>query len=385
MEPEQVEKRITWLDEQQRKDADAITRLNERIASLEALHATLSKQIQELSSDITRQAAISTRIHQMDETLARHRQDVSRQISELEERRADRDKVYDELRKTDQKAMIKSLDDFKADLGDLDEIKNTLEIRREEHTRLNKNMGSLEKRLDDVAEKGEGSARALASVEEGRKQDNQRIAELQSDTAEQRAKADTMQGQMDLMQDQIRRIELRMSELMAGESERRETQTLWIEQQGRKFMEFEKSWKDWEKRFAEFEMKADDLDERILTYEETHRSLKQMQGELEETLERLERRINEVTEMQRLAEDRMKHEWSSFQADDQKRFNTVKLTTDERWREHQRQHEKFETKVQMIEDNVGDVIRMTAEFKDGDRQRAKALFEIVQDWLSETE
>jgi chromosome segregation ATPase len=385
MEPEQVEKRIAWLDEQHRKDTEAITRMSERIASVETMHATLSKQLQELSSEVTRQAAVSTRIHQMDETLARHRKDVSRQITELEERRADRDKAYDELRKTDQKAMGKSIDDFKADLGVIDEIKSTLELRREEEIRLNKKMGSLEKQLGDVTEKGEDIARGLVSVEDGRKQDIQRIAELQSDTAEQRVKSDTMQGEMDLMQDQLRRFELRISELVAGDNERRELQTVWVEKQDRKIMEFERSWKDWEKRFTEFETKAGDLDERIITYEETHRSLKQMQSELEETLERLERRINEVTEMQRLAEDRMKHEWSSFQADDQKRSNTMKLTTDERWREHHRQHEKYETKMQMIEENVGDVIRMTAESKEGDRQRALALFEIVRDWLSETE
>jgi len=176
-----------------------------------------------------------------------------------------------------------------------------------------------------------------------------------------------------------------MSEILAGENERRETLTLWIEKQDRKLMDFERSWNDWEKRFAEFETKAEDLDGRILIYEETHRSLKQMQSELEETLERLERRINEVTEMQRLAEDRNKHEWSSFQADDQKRFNTMKLTTDERWREHNRHHEKSETKVQMLEENVGDVIRMAAEIKEEDRQRTMALFELVRDWLAETE
>lgn len=385
MEPEQVEKRIAWLDEQQRKDAETITRINERIASADAAHATLSKQLQELSSEVTRQAAISTRIHQMDETLDRHRKEVSRQIKELEERRADRDKTYDELRKTDQKALMKSLDDYKADLGALDEIKNALEMRREEDIRHTKKMGSLEKRLDEIGDKGEDAARRLVSLEDGRKQDHHRITELQTDTTEQRVKSDTLQGQMDLMQDQIRRFDLRISELLASESEQRETQTLRVEKQDRKFVEFERSWKDWEKRFAEFEMKAGDLDERILTYEETYRSLKQMQSDLEETLERLERRINEVTEMQRLAEDRMKHEWSSFQADDQKRFNTIKLTTDERWREHHRQHEKFETKVQMIEENVGDVIRMTAEFKKEDKQRIMALFEVVRDWLSETE
>ena len=54
--------------------------------------------------------------------------------------------------------------------------------------------------------------------------------------------------------------------------------------------------------------------------EETQRAVKRSQDSFDDINRRLERRINEITEIQRLAEDRFRQEWVTFRADDQKRW-----------------------------------------------------------------
>ena len=56
------------------------------------------------------------------------------------------------------------------------------------------------------------------------------------------------------------------------------------------------------------------------TTEEIRTATKRAQDVHEELNLRLERRINEITEMQRLAEDRFRQERVSFKADEAKRF-----------------------------------------------------------------
>ena len=57
---------------------------------------------------------------------------------------------------------------------------------------------------------------------------------------------------------------------------------------------------------------------------------------------KLERRINEVTEMQRLAEDRLRQEWVSFKTDDQKRWTGYSLSSEESFRDIRKDVQKTE-------------------------------------------
>jgi hypothetical protein len=57
------------------------------------------------------------------------------------------------------------------------------------------------------------------------------------------------------------------------------------------------------------------------------------QEAFEEITQRFDRRINEITEMQRLTEDRFRQEWVSFKADDQKRWTNYSLVQEEQQRE----------------------------------------------------
>lgn len=385
MEPKQIETQLSWLDEQRRKDNELINRLSEQVLSTEERLASHAKQLQNLSSEITRLAGLTTRIHQMDEALSKQRQDFSRQLGEVEDRRTEKEKTLEDIRKADFETLAKQLEEFRSNVDVMDEFKQALNDRREGEIRITSKIDSLEKLIEDLDSRNEAHSRNLVSLEEGRRQDSRRLGELQTETSEILKRIETMRGEHDSTEDRARRIEVRVTDLVATDNERREALTVALDQQNLKLAEFERNWHEWEQRLTHFEKRAADLDERMLTYEEIYRSLKQMQGELEEVIERLERRINEVTEMQRLADDRMKQEWSSFQADDQKRWNTHKLTADEGWREHDRLHEKIVTQIQLLEENVTDILHALSEIRETDQQRVLEIHHLLRDWATEIE
>jgi len=385
MKPEQIEKRLSWLDEQHRKDRETIHRLTERLTVTEENLSKQSRQFQEISSEMARLAGMTARIHKVDEAISKHRQEISRQLGESEKRRTEKEKTIDDLRKADHRTLATQIEKLRDEIQVIDEIQQTLDNRREEEIRISRNIDTLEKQLEDFIAKDEGRARAIISIEEGRKQDGRRMGEMQAYTSDLRMKVDNLQGGLDTNEDSIRRLNVQLTDLTTNESERREIQSLWIEQQNLKLVEFERSWKEWEKRFDQFEKRATDLDERMLSYEETYRALKQMRLELDEMLERLERRINEITEMQRLAEDRLKQEWSGFQSDDQKRWNTYKLTIDEHWREHNRMHEKLDPELEIIRENASEALRLIGEIKEMDQQRMLEIYDVLRVWATEVE
>jgi chromosome segregation ATPase len=385
MDEQQVEKRFDWIDDERRKDKAETKQVLDKIGDVEKLLKTQNEQIKEITSEVSRLAALTTRIHQMDETLSKHRIEVSNQLEIAEERRTAKKQQNEELRKTDQRSVASNIDDIRTELRKLTQIEETLENRREEEIRISKALGKLELNVEKLTNKTNDFGRSVAGFEDGRAQDNRRVMEVEHELEDLRKGMDRTRGDLESVDDRARRNEIRNAELAASEKERLDAQHAWIENQGMKLVEFDKEWQVWEKRFNSIEELAADFDERLKIYEDTYRSLLKMKTELDRVIEKLERRITEVSEMHRLAEDRNKQEWSSFQADDMKRWNTFKLSSDEQWREHDRRHEKLQVDLEELSSDSTRLIQDYETLRETDRIRLSELVSTMREWLAEIE
>lgn len=385
MATEHLENRIDWLDEQRRKNEDIIRRWEERFANLEKEQNRHLDLIQETSTELTRLTSIASKINEFDESLVRHRQEISRQIKDSEEARLQREKALEELRKADNDEFSKRLSSYEKRVVEFDDVTRAIDSRKEEEIRLSRALDGIEKNIQSLESRNEDQARAVIGMEETNKQETRRIADLQTETSELRKKTDSTQGLIENATDRIRRLEVELTRISSEEAERKQTLSLWTENQSAKIVEFEREWKGWNERFENFEGIAKDLEERMIQYEDTYRGLKQLRVELDDVLERLERRITEVSEMQRLAEDRFKQEWAAFQADDQKRWNTSRLSQDEQWREHSRNHEKIDEKISKAEGQIAQTAEELEQARSNSAKRVADLAAMVSAWASDVE
>jgi uncharacterized phage infection (PIP) family protein YhgE len=383
MDPKQLEKKVSWLEKQRQKDAETITRLKEELDGNAAENKNFARQLKELTSELARLGAAGKKMDDLENAINKHRQDVSKLIEKDATERARRDKDRDTSLKSEMDELANAIVEMREGLRELRGIKDTIESRREEEHRIARLANEVEKRIESQVMFDEKKALVLASLEEGRKQDTKRLSEIDADTVDVRERLELLRASVESVEERLSRGEQQIGKAIAGESERRESQVLWIEQQIAKMADFERSWKSWSGRFDEFEKRAAEFDERNISYNETYLTLRQLQNELEGSLERLERRIHEISEMQRLAEDRTKQEWTTFQADEQKRWNTHKLTSDERWREHMRGFEKLSSDVRAIGDNVKALMLGFDEMKEMDRQRVLELLGNLREWAAD--
>ena len=384
MEAKQIEKRLEWLDENRRKDADAISRILERLESIEQNVEKEVQHGQELAGELTRIAALATRIHQIDEILVNHRKEVSRQLKDAEERRTKKEKALDQLRASDLKENANTIDDLRTKIELLEKFRHEVSERKHEEVRITREMDNLRKALDDFVASDDHRARSLASMEEGRKQDAKRVADAQMEASNLRQKTDQLHGEIDTLVDRVRRAEVSISELKASEDEAQQGQKIWAEQQNVKQAEFERIWKDRGNQFDEYIKRGGEIDERMLSFEVTYQNLKQVKEDLDKALERLERRINEVTEMHRINSDRAKQDWNTLQADDQKRWNTYKLTADEQWREHNRLHDKMAAQLELLDENSSDALRILNSIQESDHERLTTMMQLFRQWATDS-
>jgi chromosome segregation ATPase len=385
MEPAMIEQRLAWLEEQHTKAAQNASKVTERVKELEAAVARVSRQGQELSADVSRVTAAASRLQQYEDALHKHRQEVARMLADVEERRSAKEKTIQQMHAAEIEETARGLAEIRMDLGLLGEVQQSLEARREEELKIVRTLDVLRKQLDTLMSRDTDRAEALASLDDDHRQETRRSAEALAELGVHRERVDTLSSHAEQIEDQARRMETRLAELAASEGERQQLLNLWLEQQNLRQAEQDHGWREWDRRFQAFEKRSGEVDERILAYEETYRSLKLLRDDLGQLVDRTERRINEVTEMQRLAEDRLKHDWTSFLADDAKRWNAHKLTLDEQWREHARGHEKLSSAVTAHEARLAaDEERLTA--MEGESQsRLAELHALIRGWAAEGE
>jgi len=378
-----MDKRVSWLDEQRRKDVQEVTRLEELLESLDESARQQSQQIRALASEVARIPALEARIRQYDETIAKYRSEILMQLETQDERRIAREKQLESLRTIDQKKVVKEIDELRNKLKELDQIHESLETRRREELRVSRSVDEIDTKVDRAVTSIDEEKRSAITIREGKEKNTQRINELESQGTAVSRRVDELRSLIDSSEDQSRKIAARADLLEVSEKEFRQSQALWTEQQAARLAEFERAWNAWEKRFAEFEIQSDDLKERIDAYEETHRGLRLLRDELQDVVERLDRRIEEVTEIQRLSEDRFKQEWLTSQADEQKRWSSFKLSSDERWKEHDRKHGPISEQLKELKILLEETMLGIEEMDRSSKGRISDLVALIHEWGAE--
>jgi chromosome segregation ATPase len=262
---------------------------------------------------------------------------------------------------------------------ELQPIQASLQKTQEESQRINRSVEELNARLGEVEGVDENYSRSLRLIEENRRQDSKRLMDLQGEIAAVRQRQDETRGKQDLVSDNMRKLEGRIKDLVEAESERREAQTAFMEKINLGQIERERAFKEWGSRFEAMEEITTSIEAELNSLEDTHRTIKQSQSALDEVTQRFERRINEITEIQRLNEDRFRQEWTTFKSDDQKRWSNYILSQEEQHREMNRSLEAMGARIDTLEDHLETLQENLQQLGRDDVKRMMASLNALRD------
>ncbi len=278
--------------------------------------------------------------------------------------------------------MHKSVDDLRKTKETIQEIKRELKARLEEETRRGKLLADWEIKIQGIVKTSETIQHAQKVADENRRQESKRLTDLQGEIGAARKRMDEIREKNDLFTDNIRRIETRLNEILSSESDRRQAQTGFIENQARLQVERDRVWKEWEERFDTLRQQTEAMDGQMAHWDSAQRAVKRAQETYEEIVQKFDRRINEITEMQRLAEDRFRQEWVTFKSDDQKRWTSFSLTQDETHKDDRSSLDKLIDRVTALEDlaqTQQDVLQQT---KEANEQLFQGMLAQIHELLS---
>ena len=376
----QLENRVEQIDRELRNDKTLIASLQGKIDNQNTESSNLRMRTADIESEITRIATTLTRLDQYDQEISSLRKDLEKRIEELisavleKQVQTDKNAQGIENLTLDFRSLRKKFQSFDG-FGDL------LESRKEEDTRLGRLIEELRAKVNDITRFDDDYKRSLRINEENRRQDAKRITDIQGEVAVIRKRQDEVRGKQDLVSDNMRKLENRINDLLVAESERKEAQNTFIEKLNMVQVNYDRTFNQWAERIEAMDQITSNIEEEVSGLENIQRSVKKSQSTLDEATQRFDRRVNEITEVQRLNEDRFRQEWTTFKSDYQKRWSNYTLSQEEQYTQINRDQEGQTSRITTLEEAIVDLTDNFQQLGKEDIKRMKSMLTIFRDSL----
>jgi chromosome segregation ATPase len=379
MEYEEIIKKVQWLDDQGRKGKSEVSELGTRLTSLNTNISALSKQLKSVDQQVNDLSVAAARIEQFDQILAKHRVEVAKSIETTEKNAVRREQESTKVHHAEMEELRKIIFELRA-AATADQAAR--KDRAHEDQRRIAALQDLQTGVEAAVRLSKEVQEAHKGIEEARRQDTKRMADMQAEVASVRKRADDTREKSALHSDSIRNIENRINELLETEAGRQERYAALMQQQALQQLERDRAWKDWQEKYESFRAQAGGAESQVAAFEDAIRAAKQAQEAYDGLNQRLERRLAEIAEIQRLADERFRQEWIAFKADEQKRWSGHTLAQDESIRELRKDVDKIGKRVATIDDAVQTMQDQLQQTTDTTEKQLQELMNVSQDWLS---
>jgi len=382
MDNEQFEKKIDWLENERRAADQNISELERRIVLLEE---ALSSN-QELANSYKREMS---RLNTAAESIASFSKEIRTNKSELEvEIRSNDEQV--EKRQSDfeirqfgeQQKLKKALEVLRKDLGEIEGLRSDVKARQVGETHR---IDELARGLAEISKNEEQREKLANSLEGSRKKDDKRISEMEGEISAVVDLSERTVARSEKIADDQRRVQNRFEDLATQVNKDNKAREEKSKQLASDQLNREHMWSDWETRFVTIEKQSEEIAIRLKDIETIDLAVKRAQSSFDDLVEKINRRVNELTEVQRLGEQRLRQEWSTFQADAQKRWSGYTLGQEESQKKANRQSERLSDQVTQLENNLQDLRDITQHFSEQTERLLQTLAEAAQDSLAEGE
>lgn len=332
MELSQLTQMVQWLDEERRKDKALIAALQEQVKLQAQQLAQLQEQLAALQRSVAGIEPMLSQIPGLYQALEGLKAEVGRMLELREEQWRKEQREADRARHLEIGALKDEIVRVAEGLRPIPRLEESMAALQAEAARLHENQQRMEVALADLRKQAEDRAAALVYLEEQRRADNKRITALEAEATELRRRVETTDAKLPLLEEAIQK------------------QKRYLEEGLKPIKEFEKVVEDlrvadfrrnqevkkWAGQAEEVRAELERLREERQRLMEIHPQVRRALDALSALQTRLETRQNEVAEMQRLAEERLKRQWEEWQAAQEKARRNWEVSAEERWRQQER-------------------------------------------------
>jgi len=314
---------LKWLDEERRKDRATIAALQERAQGQEKQLAQQATQIQALQTALAGIRGLISQAADFEQTVSNYKTELLLEMDQREETRRKEQAEADRLRRIEYEALTTNLNRLEKQMRVLPHYDEELNARRAENQRLSEVLQRLAVSVTDLSKRSDDRIQAVTYLEEP-----------EALTTKFPLLEDTLQKQEARIREAIqetKKYEKPIEELRISDFQREQKMKQYLDQ-GEQVAHALERVRAQTQAFVEYQQRV-------------NRALEK----LENFQTRLEKHQNEVAQMQRLAEDRLKRQWEEWQDERDKELKKRQLTVDEQWRTQEQKNQEHNKSLERLE------------------------------------
>lgn len=345
MELTQISQLLAWLESERKKDKALLATLEERIQGVASGMEQQARRMQELDTSLAAAKALLSKVNQIDRILDEYKVETRALLERRDEEHKKGEREAARLRAVEIEELHRAIGEIKKELPRIGRLEEEMPTRRAEEKRLGDQVKQVILQAELALKQLEEHTRGIPYLEEGRRQDNRRIGQLEGETVEHSKRLETLAGKLQLLEDALGKIPPKFDSLYELLSARDKT----IEEI--RVMEFrrQQQMSAWEEELTRFRAQMTDYGDVVAHLHEQAQVNLKAASDLAAFQERLRQRAAEIAEVERIFENRIKRMMEEAQVGDEKRWQKYTTRIDERWHDHDRLNAEEVSRVDRLE------------------------------------
>ena len=377
MELSQLEQMIRWLDEERKRDKAAIAVLQERVEQQLQVIESQAVEVEHLYRDI---AELRTDLRRTDDyppLVEKVHRDLNSTIEDLKGTVRRERLESEQMRRSEIEIVNEQLADLDKKMRVVMRLEEPLKAREVGEQRLQGQIQIVANDLADLTKRTEDRLQSIVYLEEQRRADTRRVAAVEGEIPGLRKSLTEVVTRQARLEDSIRKIPAQVDEAVqiAKSYEPR------IEELRIADFQREQRVKQYIDQAAQVNQEVTRLVEQTQKYALLYNQNRQALDGLDAFQVRLEKRQNEIAEMQRLIEERLKRQWEEWQTTFARDWQQRSVSEEDRWRRqdlaNQRVTEHFADIDEQVELSLREIVAVWEEMRAAVERWGKATREII--------
>lgn len=376
MELAEVSRRLAFMDEERRKDKELISTLLERIEAQTNAVAGLKKQVHDLEKRLATTNAQLVKFDQVDRSIEQLREELTLVIESNQEKQEKAQRELARLRQIEQETITRQISEMRKELEPVPRYQEEIKSVRTEASRLGGLIVQLQHQVTDLDKRSEDRVQSVIYLEEQRRQDNRRLNKLETEIPPLHKRIDDLAAKLPLLEQGIQQKNVDIEDAAKTLREQMEV----IENQRADHFRYEQQFANWAEMIEEAKQENEQIALQTISLRDQHDRTRRALADLEAFRERIERRQGEVSEMQRVAEERQKRMLEDWLTEREKEWERFRMRDDERWQENSRIQIKRDARVDGVEEQFPPIYGQIKLLWEVQEAWARAFSLVPREW-----
>jgi len=381
VEQSQLSQMVSWLDQAHQRDRAELTQLRQYVEQLINERDEAQQRLAALEASLSALGGQLERLSQLESFFERFKEQVNALLERGEAQRQKMLAESDRVREAEIVNITRMVSDFRKEMEKYRRYDEEMAARRVDVQRLSAEIARVQQAVETVSRQREDVTRVTSFVEEQRRQDLRRIADVQSQVTEVAKRIDGVLPRLQYLE----QLSSRVMEIRTQLEELRQGQNRDFEK--RQFLEaqIERQVKQWGEQIEAYRQRMDGHERRMETYTEQHQVVKKAVEGLQAFQESVARQMHEAAELQRLAQNRQKTQLDEWQTQQEQRWQQHVADWERQWADYDRTLAVLGDRISGIDLRVGVLekrIQLLIQIAEEDAQ-LRAL--AARDWQTRFE